>query len=975
VRIERIRIDGFGALSNLDLAWPEGRLLLVVDGNETGKTTFCEAIVSALYGLPRARSGRLRDLRRPRSGAPLRVGLDLAAEGSRWSVDRDLEAGTLRIVDRDRGVDVTKDFLRAGGRDVFGERVTGGLSEALLRSTAYVTQNVLDRDSLDAALTVELARIADSGGGEASVVRALKALEAVRREMPEATQGATVSVETEIARLTRRVEMLRTEGSRLASRRAAAAEASARFADRSGARDVARRTVALAHLAVVDAEGRALVKRREEIRAALDARRAVESEADSLSRDADVFSSQALAEIDRLREERAGRPQALEAARAALEGGTRAAAREDEERERRYGPAAFLSDEKRGRLSALLLAVIENAEEASAAENALAQQWEELQAEGLAEDFRKLDAIPPGGRAFLQGAEEERTALELQGVQLDRKSADASALVSIVIGERNYRVKLARGLVLLAAAILPVVVWFALPSTKVPIHLMASLAVFDFVLALFGGIAWMNGLRHRLQDEARAREQESANRKSAVAVRRKLSDLRLRLDRIARGAAFADASALLKAHRRARAGEEKRRALLSRTARREAAIERRNALETELNSFRDALDLTTGLPSPEETRRVLALLEDLDREMRAARTRASVRASEGERLALEAADLAALEKKLREALERVEISPSVPLPEALLIVEAGRRRAGRRKELLQFELPARREAVREEEIATLDARVEALHEETRRRLEETGAREDEIARTDTPEAARRAAEEAQAALEADETERRAAERELAAAAREGGELAREAEESLAEAEALLERATLFRDALDAAREALSNAAASVYGDFRRGLSEASRAILASWRLPYEALEFADDLSLSAIVRGGRLATKVEIEGAISTGAREQLHLTARLAALRYLGTGAEGVPLLLDDPLIGADDERFISVMRFLATEVIAERPVLLVSCLGWRHERLLQTLPASVRERLTQVSLAPFSSRLPLRPVPEAEADKGMAN
>jgi DNA repair exonuclease SbcCD ATPase subunit len=55
VRIERVRIEGFGPLSAVDVAWPEGKLLLVVDPNETGKSTFCEAIVTALFGLPRGR--------------------------------------------------------------------------------------------------------------------------------------------------------------------------------------------------------------------------------------------------------------------------------------------------------------------------------------------------------------------------------------------------------------------------------------------------------------------------------------------------------------------------------------------------------------------------------------------------------------------------------------------------------------------------------------------------------------------------------------------------------------------------------------------------------------------------------------------------------------------------------------------------------------------------------------------------------
>src|ERR1039457_6101585 len=160
MKIERIRIEGFGALRDLDIAWPEGRVLLAVDPNETGKTTLCEAIVAAPYRLARTRG--------------------LAGGG--------------------------------GGRVAFGETVTGGLTEELFRATAYVSQNVLDRESLDAGLTVELARIADSGGGEASVVRALKSLDAVRAEMPEPAAGAKISVDTEIARLGRRREIGRASG-------------------------------------------------------------------------------------------------------------------------------------------------------------------------------------------------------------------------------------------------------------------------------------------------------------------------------------------------------------------------------------------------------------------------------------------------------------------------------------------------------------------------------------------------------------------------------------------------------------------------------------------------------------------------------------------------------------------------------------------------------------------------------------------
>jgi energy-coupling factor transporter ATP-binding protein EcfA2 len=960
MKIERIRIEGFGALRDLDLAWPEGRVLLAVDPNETGKTTLCEAIVAALYGLPKTRgaAGRVREVRRPRSGAPLRVGLDVLAGGIRWSVNRDLEVGTIRVMDRDRGLDRTQEFLRPGSRDAFGETVTGGLTEELFRATAYVSQNVLDRDSLDAGLTVELARIADSGGGEASVMRALKTLDAVLLDMPEPAAGAKISVDTEIARLGRRVEGLKQRRADLAARRAVAAQASARLSGCVKAHDEARRTAEIAALAEVLAHRRALARRRETLASALAKQREAESEARALAPEAELFSDGALAAVDRLREERGNRPQVLEAARAAYAESLRLAAREAEETGRRFGPAARLGDAERAGLEEMLRAELATSRDLADAERFLEERWNSLRRDGLAEDFVRLEALPSEDRGFLAGAEEERAALELEGVKLDRRVADAGATAAIAAGERAQRVKLARSLVGGAALLVPFVAWLAWRSAGVPVYMTASVAVFVLSLGLFGGIAWARAIRYRVGDEARAREEEAVSRRKAVELRKQLSNMRLRLDRLARGAGYRDTSSLLKAHRRARAAEEPRRQLVAVTARRDDAKERLQSLGEALRPHRATLSLPEGLPAPEEAEHSLALIADLTRAKQEARTREEVLAREKERLDREEADLSEIEGRLRDAVGRTGAPLSLPLAESLLAVEAGRRKAARLRRLLENELPARRESAGEGEEADLASRLAGLDEEAAGLSAVLEVDPQALTLPDTPEAARREADADRAAMAAADRARASAERELADAAREGGETARTVEEDLATAEAFLARAVLFRDALDLARGTLAAAASSVYGDFRRGLQSASREILATWQTPYEALEFGDDLSLSALVRGGRVATKAEIQSGLSTGAREQLHLTARLAALRYLGTGASGVPLLLDDPLAGADDERFLAVMRFLATDVLGERPVLVVSCHGWRHERLLGALPPEVVRKLTRVSLAPYSTR-----------------
>ena len=953
MRIERLVVEGFGPLEGIDVTWSDGELLLILEANESGKSTLCEALVAALYGLPkgRAASGRSREARKPRSGAPFRLLVEVTSAAGRFTVERDFDAGTLRVVDRDRGEDRTSEFLRAGGRDAVGEKLTG-LTEPLFRTTAYVGQNVLDGDALDASLTVELARIADSGGGEASVVRALRLLDSARARMPEATSGAQVSVETEIVRTGRRVEEKRAEAVRLARAREAGAEAAARLARLTSDCAAARRSAALAEVAVVECERRSLFTEASRRESEAKRRRELEAEAARLAREAELFSAEALARIDTIRAARGTRPEALAAARAALEAERAAAAADDRERRRRAGGIGELPAEARTRLRTLLEGAVAAAGESSAAEEALEAEWEELRREGLAEDLRRLDALGPADREFVGSAEEDRQALELAGVQLDRRVADTGARAAIAAGERRVLVRRARALVVAAGFCVPIVAGAALKRGRLDDPLVLTLSVFALALALYGGVAWARGRNHRKDDEERSRGEEAAARVEAQDTRRKLSDLRLRLEQVARAAGFKDAAALVRAQRRARAADERRQRLVEKRVRLHAAAERLEAAERDLAPFRPALGIPTGLPAPDEVGRLLQILADLERTDHAAAARSEASAREEARLDEEGRALAALEAQAREALVLLGVPAGLPLAESLLFVEAGRSRAARRREIVELELPALAHALPADPDEAIAIRLDELAVEVEDRLAALGAEVGDLAVPAEPEAARRAAEGARLRVEQLEEERLAAEREVSQRAFEGGGRSREAEEQLAAAETARDRALLYRDALDAAREALSSAATTAYGDFRSGLGRASREILSSCRLPYEAMEFAEDLSVTVVARGGRPVTRGELAGSVSTGAREQLRLVARLAALRHLGTGPRGLPLVLDDPFVGTDDARFAAVLGFLLEDVLRERPVLLVSCHEERHERWRASLPVESAARVRRVRL-----------------------
>ena len=875
------------------------------------------------------------------------------ADGTRWSVERDLAAGTVRIFDRDRGEERTREFLRSSGRDVFGERITG-LTEALFRSTAYVAQNVLDRDQLDSSLTVELARIADSGGGEASVLRALKGLEAARLRMPEAATGPTVSVETELTRAERIA--LEREAERDRHRRALDEVGDAVERRRLAMEEVLRlrRKVALLEAAVDETDRRLLEKHLLGLEGEASVQRALQEEADRLEAETKGFSPDLLARVDRLRAERGQRPELLEHAQRAIDAERRAAAEDESGLLRKFGAAAALTQEERERLARALLAVIESESEAVAAEEKLTAHWEELAREGLADDLRRLEQLPPEEREFLQSAEESRQALELAGVRCDRQRADVSHLVTIVQAERKIRVGGGRRLVAAAGVAALLTILAVALGHRVPAPWIAGGAAFAVALAGAGTTLWVQGRSHRLEEERQGRADEARCQAEGGRVRRELSELRLRLDRVARRAGFASPLALVKAHRRARAAEEKRKILIERGARRDAALARRQMLEKEIDAFRRVVACAAGLPSAADARKTLALLEDVEKGLRASELRRETLLHEEARLFAEREAMEGLERALHDALAEAGFPSRLPLPEAFLVVEAARRRLARRREILEVELPARGAASAPGEVATIRTRLASLVEAVAGRLAEAGGGEADLAFAATPETARAAVSEAREALRRADGEREAAEREMGQRARDSREFSRETEEALDQARAVLERARFFQASLDLAREVLTAAAARAYGDFRQGLFDASQQILAAWDLPYEVLEFGDDLSVTARTRDGRHLTPAELAGGLSTGAREQLHLTARLAALTYLGTGARGVPLLLDDPLVGADDQRFRSVMRFLVEKVLPERQVLVVSCHRWRHERLLELLEPELRLRLQPVFLRP---------------------
>jgi energy-coupling factor transporter ATP-binding protein EcfA2 len=124
MRIERVDVDGFGALSG-SFVFPERGLALWATPNGSGKSSLARAVTAALYGAPGA-SGWIQ----------LAFRLD---DGTAVRVVRDLTAQTVEIADAD-GEDLSA-RLRPAGSEI-GQRVFG-LSRAEFEETFLVRHDSL----------------------------------------------------------------------------------------------------------------------------------------------------------------------------------------------------------------------------------------------------------------------------------------------------------------------------------------------------------------------------------------------------------------------------------------------------------------------------------------------------------------------------------------------------------------------------------------------------------------------------------------------------------------------------------------------------------------------------------------------------------------------------------------------------------------------------------------------------------------
>jgi len=190
VKLLRLKADGFGPLRG-EYRFHPGRLTLVVDRNETGKSSLLAAVSAALYGLENDRRSHKVltpvDRWRPWDGGTYRVELDLECEGEVYTIKRDFERGTVEVWN-DRGLEVTAAFRE--GKEGFpaGKKVLG-LDADEFEKCALVRQGELEqvvpadeRTRRNGTLQARLEGAADTRGGDTSAAEALQVLQNALRK-------------------------------------------------------------------------------------------------------------------------------------------------------------------------------------------------------------------------------------------------------------------------------------------------------------------------------------------------------------------------------------------------------------------------------------------------------------------------------------------------------------------------------------------------------------------------------------------------------------------------------------------------------------------------------------------------------------------------------------------------------------------------------------------------------------------------
>ena len=952
MRLRTLDILGFGQLRGVvDLETGPGTVALLLERNEAGKSTLASAITAALYGLDADRRGHRGrktplDRYRPWSGGNYGLELLLDREGRELRIVRDFEQGTVVVYDGSR--DVTVEFRR--GKEVEIGEILTGLTRAQFELSAFVPQGQIVWDD-PSSLAEALQRAADSQSGESTAAAAIATLQGALDQYEGILLGKG-KVDTEIKRCADEVEEAEVRLAALEGRRAdldQQVEQLRRLDSEEGEARIRREALRLRRAATeLEFETAALEaddarrRKRDELVARLAEDPSLERLTDDVRRELTTERRRhgiLLGKLEdittQLRDAERRRDEGREQLKRSSLAGTPSAGQVSD-----VGAWLRTRDEKR-EARAQLTRTLEH-ERARVREAG----FDPTTAARLADRF---GALTERDRALLGGLRKRRLELDDENERLRGRLIGAKEELVAIADEQDRRrraglVTLAVGVVLAGGGVVGahfagLLLWLG----SIPGAVVVAVGVY-----LTTGAA---GHRAGAESASRARmgEQEAELERLDESQSQMLEELAALAERLHCSADELEESWRawldLQPHTSGLAVYEERLAVLE-------ADEQRMAADMQ------SLEQMLGrVPTLDE-------LDDLYAQCVEARGIAdAVAATEEQRAELErrvAQQRAGLEESaaaLRARLLEFRVDAGDDLELAFERFDARAAEAATIAVIRETELPQlerhvaspQQRAVREERVRELGLRVTEGRPALERELRAMGGEGLAILATLDDSLSEEELQSGLRDLEAD-IERRHEEstRQLTDVRSFVERYEREAPVLRDRIEELREagrRASDFAAAIELARDTLDGLAQQTHQIWSRELSEHTNRTLAAMGSDIGEVQFDEDLNLSLVQRGQRMSG-AEARQALSTGARDLLHLACRIALAHFLSGGDLDLPLILDDPFAHCDDPRTIAGMEVLVDAIAPDHQVVLLACQRNRYQWVRQQIDRPERIR-----------------------------
>lgn len=170
----------------------------------------------------------------------------------------------------------------------------------------------------------------------------------------------------------------------------------------------------------------------------------------------------------------------------------------------------------------------------------------------------------------------------------------------------------------------------------------------------------------------------------------------------------------------------------------------------------------------------------------------------------------------------------------------------------------------------------------------------------------------------------------------------ELQRELDEKRVLLQRYQDYTEALAMAQDVLQAISQDTYTQWSQRLNQRVNRYLKGFRSPYGDIRFTPDLRFSFMDSNQREHSQVGSLQQLSQGARDQVYLAVRLAITDYLSQESGHLPLILDDPFVNLDDERFLYALEALVEAGATGQQILLFSCHMQRYRQAFDRLSPS---------------------------------